>query len=49
MRIIFCARINITKVKRLDEEIPPDHVERFECLEKSEKYSINVMNYYYYY
>ncbi len=33
----------------LDEEIPPDNVERFECLEKAEKNYINVMNYYYYY
>ncbi len=33
----------------VDEEIPPDNVERFECLEKSEKRYINVTNYYYYY
>ncbi len=30
----------------VDEEIPPDNVERFECLEKC---YINVTNYYYYY
>ncbi len=33
----------------VDEEIPPDHVERFECLENAEKRYINVMNCYYYY
>ncbi len=31
----------------VDEEIPPDNVERFECLEKAEKRYINVTNYYY--
>ncbi len=30
----------------VDEEIPPDNVERFECLEKAEKHCINVINYY---
>ncbi len=30
----------------VDEEIPHDNVERFECLEKRD---INVMNYYYYF
>ncbi len=28
----------------VDEEIPPDNVERFECLEKAEKCYINVIN-----
>ncbi len=33
----------------VDEEIPPDNVERFKCLEKAEKHNINVIYYYYYY
>ncbi len=33
----------------VDEEIHPDNVECFECLEKAEKCYINVINYYYYY
>ncbi len=33
----------------VDEEIPPDNVECFECLEKAEKHYINVMKYYYCY
>ncbi len=27
----------------MDEEIPPDNVKRFECLEKAEKGCINVI------
>ncbi len=34
-------------ILEVDEEMPPDDVECFKCLEKAEKHYINVINYYY--